>query len=161
MADPKGVNRTLRTRINRSYGLIRVLPKNPQKNTCATSKIKHQNCVKIDADYTIRCRMYMIKAMAVPIWSETGQNTHFLNRRSKTLKKTRARRQKKSKFHKNRRRLNRSMQNYITKGMAAFIRPETYQNEHFLKILVFPFFDKILTSWLSRLQPGPANARGA
>ena len=63
---------------------------------------------------------------------------------------------KKIKLRKNRRRLNRSMQNYITKGVAALICPETYQNEHFLKILVFPFFDQILTSWLSRLQPGPA-----
>ena len=59
-----------------------------------TSKIKIQNCVKIDADYTIRCRIYMIKAVVVLIWSETDQNTHFVNRMSKTVKKTCARRQK-------------------------------------------------------------------
>ena len=58
-----------------------------------TSKIKHQNLVKMDTEYTIRCKIYMIKAMAVLIWSETDQNTHFLNKMNKTLKKTRARRQ--------------------------------------------------------------------
>ena len=54
--------------------------------------------LKIDAAYTIRCRMYMIGAMPVLIWSETDQNTPFLNKRSKTLKKTRARRQKNRNF---------------------------------------------------------------
>ena len=39
---------------------------------------------------------------------------------------------KKSKFRKNRRRLDRSMQNYITKGVAVLICPETAQNKHFL-----------------------------
>ena len=59
-----------------------------------TSKIKPQNCVKIDADYTIRCRMYMIETVPVLIWSETDQNKHFINNMSKTVKKTRARHQK-------------------------------------------------------------------
>ena len=42
---------------------------------CVTSK--NQIVVKIDADYTIRCRMYMIEAVPVLIWSETDQNKHF------------------------------------------------------------------------------------
>ena len=33
------------------------------------------------------------------------------------------------------------MQNYITKGVAVLICPETLQNKHFLKILVFHVFD--------------------
>ena len=63
-----------------------------------TSKIKPQNCVKIDADYTIRCRMYMIETVPVLIWSETDQNKHFLNKVRKTFKKTRARRQTNQNF---------------------------------------------------------------
>ena len=31
--------------------------------------------------------MYMVMAMAVLVWSETDQNKHFLNKRSKALKK--------------------------------------------------------------------------
>ena len=46
---------------------------------------------------------------------------------------------KKLKFRKNRRRLNRSMQNNITKGAALLICPEIYQNQHFLKILISQF----------------------
>ena len=65
---------------------------------CMTSKINTQNCVKIDSDKTIRCRIYMIKAVAVPIWSEIDRNTHFLNKMNKTLKKTRAWRQKNPNF---------------------------------------------------------------
>ncbi len=99
-----------------------------------TSKIKPQNCVKIDADYTIRCRMYMIEAVAVLIWPETDQNTHFLNKVDKTRKKKHVRGVKKSKFRKNRRRLDRSMQNYITKGVPVLICPETCQNKYFLNI---------------------------
>ena len=61
-------------------------------------EVKNQNFVKIDADYTIRCRMYMIETVPVLIWSETDQNKHFLNKIGKTLKKTRARRQKNQNF---------------------------------------------------------------
>ena len=42
--------------------------------------------------------MYMIEAMPVLIWPETDRNRNFLNQMSKTLKKTRARRQTNQNF---------------------------------------------------------------
>ena len=78
-----------------------------------------------------RCRLDrsmqndLAKTVVVLIWSETDQNTPFLNKRSKTLKKTRARRQKNRDFK------YRARRHPISSRLA---RARRQKNQDFVKI---------------------------